>query len=1429
MKRLQKLGILGALVASGGSFVEPASAFTIEKDGDLSIQINMKFPPTTGEVEYLEDTVHKAQLLLCDATDRRVKLNEVVVTVGAQHEVASDLWYYSDGISGRAHAGDRIIMFGKWWMNGDVLAHELGHYILGLPDAYDEQRRMGGPCGIGHNFERGTRDDWDNTLMQQGDNFLCRNSSGQRPEDIDPRVGGRRCVDDTDCVGLSLPGHGNFDTCAYPVLMSELTVTTNHDAVRGRGGVCSPPLPGRILNVQADVGEWSSGLMTSLCDEDNDSPRHRAWNATCADGTDPGRVDGLDLTSLDDAVATAGLHHEGVFEVFDEYGLITGAHEGDSNHRIRLFGRVYEKTLTTMTMTLGVVGDADDYVGGEEGEIVELARFQLTFDEPSQQLIEVNGIPVDAAGAGQHDGLFPMVTIGGGPAIPFGTPTQDATGKLIWGQTTATGAFNANSNGDVASPVNLQMRFGGMQFGNLLRATGGTYGRRFWRGVGRSEVLNADGVPQQALCENASMCQHSWNNLTHRFEATDATRGDLNSGNPVRSEWKRVADSAAGIGIHTFAAPDLVDPVTPTVAQCGGPVTFKYLDPMESSQVVLVLDRSGSMSKKPGESNHDTRMEFAQAAARQIIRVFEDENHSAAGMTDAAYLGLVSFNEAPKKETLMLPIGNRPGFWNKPAALIDRVNGLEPSGRTAMGLGLRSAADMMIEDGRPGRTIVLLSDGANNEPKDGSAEPEDVAKELMEEGFQIIYIPTSQDADRDLSHAINAGGGSTLDAPSAYDVIPKFFEMYAHTRGETLAILPLAVEVEGKQQVPAMLETPWYQDAFGWATGIVDPVAYAQSALPESIEIPIFVEHGSDTLNVMLSVRAMDSGSWKPDFTLRDPSGEAYAFEGCTTCDRATVLSDRFFRVIRVQSPPDGPWTLEVSANEGAGVQRSFVAAHIANDGPECLASAKLSADGEYIEVKATAAYNGLLHSGVTYDGVLAGPDGSSLPLEFEQPIGKDTGVLARVELADLTYRGVYTAEVDCTASEDAKEHPGEGALLGLGLELGTNDADELNEPEETPVGKFRRYAKSYIFVSEGESLAPCDGGIYTHGQFDCNDTDGDGIPNALDGDDDNDDVPDEDDDNPLVPDLHYWLPEGCEHDEVAPAIEFDAAEFSACQVSPELSLQVTANVSDDSCEDNGHIELAASVVEVNGATTVIPVPITSAGVIEMSWAPGEYVVEVLATDINGNETVATKRVSFETDPNSAELCCLSHQTLVAGTASHDHHLVWPWRDECVFGRGAPDSLTSLGSNDYVAGGKGGDLLIAFGGQNVLAGGGGNDVVTTNGDDSAIHGGNGRDVINMHRDGDVWGGRGADMILGGHGNQHIRPGAGADFVTAGGGDDRIVICAAEAGEVIDGGSGNDTLVSPLSIHDLLVRGVIVVDVENVTVRNDDLFALECDR
>lgn len=104
-------------------------------------------PLTAAEVTNLKTAVEEASRHLCRATDGLIRVNEWIIDPAARLPEADVVAY--PRVAGRANAG--ITMY-QDYADATTLAHELGHYLLWLPDQYQEQRVGGGAYGMGGAF-----------------------------------------------------------------------------------------------------------------------------------------------------------------------------------------------------------------------------------------------------------------------------------------------------------------------------------------------------------------------------------------------------------------------------------------------------------------------------------------------------------------------------------------------------------------------------------------------------------------------------------------------------------------------------------------------------------------------------------------------------------------------------------------------------------------------------------------------------------------------------------------------------------------------------------------------------------------------------------------------------------------------------------------------------------------------------------------------------------------------------------------------------------------------------------------------------------------------------------------------------------------------------------------------------------------------------
>ncbi|MBB3995384.1 Ca2+-binding RTX toxin-like protein [Sulfitobacter undariae] len=155
------------------------------------------------------------------------------------------------------------------------------------------------------------------------------------------------------------------------------------------------------------------------------------------------------------------------------------------------------------------------------------------------------------------------------------------------------------------------------------------------------------------------------------------------------------------------------------------------------------------------------------------------------------------------------------------------------------------------------------------------------------------------------------------------------------------------------------------------------------------------------------------------------------------------------------------------------------------------------------------------------------------------------------------------------------------------------------------------------------------------------------------------------------------------------------------------------------------------------------------------------------------------------------------------------------------------DTIFGNGGSDYISGLAGNDLIIGGTGNDTVLGGTGNDTIHGDEGDDSLLGGDGADSIEGGiGDDTIDGGAGNDTLYGDEGNDTINGGAGDDAIYGGdgndvwrdsgenGGSDTVYLedgdDYAEVGylitgvpEIVDGGSGNDTIALDAAITNTL--------------------------
>jgi hypothetical protein len=744
-----------------------------------------------------------------------------------------------------------------------------------------------------------------------------------------------------------------------------------------------------------------------------------------------------------------------------------------------------------------------------------------------------------------------------------------------------------------------------------------------------TELVNVDGLgtvrPQRGLCTNQQLCAAAWNSATEHFEGTAQTTGQLLGGGVVRDDWDVMAeilDTRYGVLVNP---PAVVEPASPTQNECGGLLTPELGDVSVPDQVMMVLDRSGSMAAQSNRlfNGEETRLEFAQAAARAYVALSNER---------PVQVGLVSFSTTADEEVTLTEIGAAAGKTTV-QDFSDVIDSLTEEGVTAISAALQAAGDLVDGAGMGTKAIVFLSDGENNPPPgDPHPAPREVAEALRaEKGITIYTVPTGDSADRGLfSELADATRGKVLDAPTGNELPAIFVEAFARVRGETLVLdrTPSAVErpiIIGRSEPESGEGT-----LARWAAAAREfwlPEAAAQSTLPVSQTFEIPVELGGERLDVMLSARDMPVDLWSPLFVLRDPTGAVVLSTGCEDC--TGIIFDPFFNLLLVQNPMPGTWELELSARTGAGPQTSFVVAHVENPGPDCFAdvSPRVIGDGQSVTVTASAAQGAFIRNGATFTGRIEAESGATFPLTFTRTF-EGVEHTATVPASALRGRGVYKVFVSCSVGAGARVEEGEpifaGSEAAVGVDaLGTISSVGGAQPFNVEtVHEFERTTQAFFFLDSATFGDPRPGndadrdGIPNDDEPP-GDTDGDGRPDVSDDDADNDDVTDADDPDPQDPDVPF------PRDAVPPVLTVpDDVTLTSCSLAAEpIVLDVATAI--DAVDPSPVVE--GEIIATNGVQLASPLPIIG-GVVTVGI--GEHTVLWAATDSAGNVSVGLQTVT---------------------------------------------------------------------------------------------------------------------------------------------------------------------------------------------------------
>ena len=199
----------------------PVGDGVVNSDGTIDIRLNVRFPPTSSDLNDIRSQVTVASQVLWDATEGQMRFGDVQIDCGSVNEDLADLWVFAE--SGRAGVsfncnGSGLGVNGRHVSlflpssDGTVVAHEFGHLALGLGDEYDEQSRFGACWGYGPCFDSGATAQSHCLMQQNQDSSELCTAAAHDPltgEGTPCTTGAAPCTDNCD---LFNPTTGRYET-----------------------------------------------------------------------------------------------------------------------------------------------------------------------------------------------------------------------------------------------------------------------------------------------------------------------------------------------------------------------------------------------------------------------------------------------------------------------------------------------------------------------------------------------------------------------------------------------------------------------------------------------------------------------------------------------------------------------------------------------------------------------------------------------------------------------------------------------------------------------------------------------------------------------------------------------------------------------------------------------------------------------------------------------------------------------------------------------------------------------------------------------------------------------------------------------------------------------------------------------------------------
>jgi hypothetical protein len=1027
---------------------------TPQPDGkaNVTLHVHLAFPPTQEHLAEITDKLRKGVRTICDATEGKVLVNNIVLGHNGQSANDADVFWFAGNYLGRYNSSGAYFGADDARVRVDdgtaarTIAHELGHALFGLRDQYNRQRdtNNGIPqCGYGPSVEKPLTGS-NSSMMQEYYTFCAE--VGQIAT-VSPPV---YCNTDSDCIA-----HDPTWRCSeFSEISSEFNRPTNWETVTGQG-----PFPGERPGEKL----WLSARF-----HDNVSDQPAIWNRGY---------------KWNDYIRDTG---QGLNVYGIEFVDVLGQYEDEDGSQHFVYLRAQKNALSPNTYDLQASVDDADFAAKLSWIVSGVDDLGVPQNVETETLQLLKG-GTSGCGPDPMDPLnYPMVKVAG---------LSNSTVKLK-----LLGSQLGEGLADVLLDVDLQdvcyrdsnePGYFALNEGTFDPTTGegsGTYiGRTATGGQGAPsseavyqqlyDCLPADAgtrwrADRQQFAE--SYAYEWWNNKKNNIYDTIQADCQDDPGGCGDIEFPSTGSDSdlLTLNLGTYwpvlarKAGDTFDPIELDLGAqsvSAPPISCQLFEPeiddeaiTDVDTVAMLVDRSGSMASEwTHMGNSRPRYEWARAAATAFGQ---------AGETAAIpmFLRFATFNdEEPKLGTyfgrLATNVAVNPRVTSSQIRMMATV---QPQGGTAIGGAVQYAFESMFDDpGNTGNAVYILTDGESNTGPD----PAEVAQ-MSSIPVYVAPIGGYDPAVTTLDALANAAGGQLYSVPSADEVPANMFEMRADLRGEDLSL---------------------FQEK--------SSLAYGNPDKNYSIE----VEPGADRLVVMVNPQHASKASWTPDFTLTGPQGESVTE---LSAQYVTVDAHGFYSLIMVPQPSAGNWSLVLHSPPTTGhpTRHQIAMAHIEHvtyDAPRCRVSTSTRSVSDALDqvtITAEAEYQGLVGEGATFTAKVRRPDDSIVPVAMvQQSDGRAEGVFST-----YSHDGIYRATVDCSVPD--------GAEFARGEHLGPDDSDEPTEAKLVLSG-FARVGADYFVVSAGLSLWG-EGTTCARNELD---RDGDGTPDACDSDQDNDFLPD--------------------------------------------------------------------------------------------------------------------------------------------------------------------------------------------------------------------------------------------------------------------------------------------------------------------------------